>query len=134
MLFPSIDSANPSEVMAALRQYNCTALTGSPAFAEKIALHAQKNKTTLPVKYVGVGGAPVFRGTLRTLCSVTPDKKVAVIYGSTEAEPISMIFAAEKMKLELSNPDGLCVGKPVFEGSVKVIQAVEGEEELVREI
>ena len=126
LLFPDIDSANPSEVMEALKKHNCTALSGSPAFVEKVALHAQKNNTLLPVKYTGVGGAPVFRGVLRTITAVTPDKKTVVIYGGTEAEPISMIFAEEKMKLEFACPDGLCVGKPVFKGSAKIIRILEG--------
>lgn len=81
----------------------------------------------LPVKYTALGGAPVFRDTLRKIVSVTPEKRTLVMYGSTEAEPISVIFAEEKMKLELSGPDGLCVGKPVFRGTVKVIRILEGE-------
>ena len=68
----------------------------------------------------------MFRGTLRTVSSATPNRKTVVIYGSTEAEPISMIFAAEKMELEVSRPDGLCVGQPVFKGTVKVIQILSG--------
>ena len=99
---------------------------GSPAFVEKIASYAVKNNIMLPVKYTGLGGAPVFRGTLRTILSVTPDKNTAVVYGSTEAEPISSIFAREKVELEASQPDGLCVGRPTFKGSVKVIKILKG--------
>ena len=126
MLYPSIDSANPSEVIKTLKKYDCTALSGSPAFIEKAAVQAQKTNTTLPVRYTAVGGAPVFRGTLRTISGVTPNRRTVVLYGSTEAEPISMIFAEEKMKLESSHPDGLCVGRPVFKGSVKVMRVLEG--------
>ncbi len=126
LLFPSIDSANPSEVIKTMKRHECTAMTGSPAFIEKVAVQAQKTNTTLPVKYTGVGGAPVFRGTLRTISGVTPDRRSFVIYGSTEAEPISMIHAEEKMKLEASHPDGLCVGRPVFKDTVKVIRVQEG--------
>ena len=42
-------------------------------------------------------------------------------------EPISCIFAKEKMELEASQPDGLCVGPPVFKGSAKVIKILSGE-------
>ena len=101
-------------------------MTGSPAFVERLAVHALKENITIPVRYTAVGGAPVFRGTLRTVSSATPDRKTVVIYGSTEAEPISMIFASEKMELEASSPDGHCVGRPVFKGSVKVIQIIPG--------
>ncbi len=132
LLYPNIDNANPSEVIKTMNKYSCTALTGSPAFVEKVAIQAQKTNTTLPVRYTGVGGAPVFRGTLRTISSVTPDRRSVVIYGSTEAEPISMIFAEEKMKLEASHPDGLCVGKPVFKDSVKVVRLQEGMQHKVQ--
>lgn len=125
LLFPSIDAVVPSEALKTLKKHSCTALTGSPAFVEKLATHAAKTNTSLPVKYVALGGAPVFRGVLRTIVGVTPERKVMVLYGSTEAEPISMISAVEKMKLESSFPDGLCVGKPVFKGSVKVIKIQE---------
>lgn len=126
LLYPNIDSIVPSEAIKMLKKYECTALVGSPAFVEKLASHAQKNSAMLPVKYVGVGGAPVFRAALRTISGSTPDRKAAVLYGSTEAEPISMIFADEKLKLEMAGPDGLCVGKPVFKGSVKIIKILEG--------
>lgn len=126
ILYHKTTTCDPAEVIRTLKKYNATAVTGSPAFVERLAVHALKENTTLPVRYTGVGGAPVFRSTLRTVSSATPDKKTVVIYGSTEAEPISMIFASEKMELEASKPDGLCVGHPVFKGSVKVIQIISG--------
>ena len=66
------------------------------------------------------------RQTLRSIASTVKDKKVVVIYGATEAEPISIITAKEKMELEESKPDGLCVGKPAIEGSVKIIRVSDG--------
>ena len=117
---------NPAQVFETLKKYNVTTVTGSPAFVEKLALHALKHNTTLPVRYTAVGGAPVFRGALRTISSATPDRNTVVVYGSTEVEPISCIYAAEKMDLEASLPDGHCVGKPVFKGSAKVIKILSG--------
>ena len=68
----------------------------------------------------------MYRGALRSVATATPNKKTVVIYGSTEAEPISVIFAEEKMRLEKTCPDGLCVGMPVFKETVKVIRIQEG--------
>lgn len=120
-------------MLKAFKKHNCTAMIGSPAFLEKMAQYALRHNVDLPLKYTGMGGAPVFRATLRTVSSVTPGKKAAVLYGSTEAEPISLIFAQEKMALEAaasSQPGGrnggLCVGRPVFKGTVKVIKILEG--------
>ena len=66
------------------------------------------------------------RSDVRMIASTVKEKKLAIIYGSTEAEPISIIPAKEKMALEESRPDGLCVGKPVMEGTVKIISASDG--------
>ena len=126
LLYPNIIKCVPAEIVKHLKRFNATGVIGSPAFIEKLATYALKNNTTLPVKFAGVGGAPVFRGTFRTIAAATPNKKAFVVYGSTEAEPVSEIFAAEKMELESCQPDGHCVGKPVFKGSVKIIKILNG--------
>ena len=126
LLYPSIPKANPADIIKYAKKYNATAILGSPAFVEKVAIYAAKQNIMLPVKYTGVGGAPIYRGMLRTILSVTPDKKCCIVYGSTEAEPISAILAEEKVKLESSKPDGLCVGRPSFKGSVKIIKLLKG--------
>ena len=58
--------------------------------------------------------------------SAIPGGEVIVLYGSTEAEPISAIWADEKLQLEGEKSEGLCVGKPVFDNSTKVIQLLKG--------
>ena len=124
-VYPNIDKANPSEIIETFRK--CTAmLFGSPAFCEKLALYAKRNNLALPAQCVAVGGAPIFKNVLRAICDVTSKQLTFVYYGCTEAEPISAIAADEKMKLEVGEHMGLCVGKPVFEGTVKIIQIVEG--------
>lgn len=127
LIYPSIPKCNPAEVIKHAKKYNVTAISGSPAFVEKIALYAHKHNIILPVQYTALGGAPVYRGILRTVSSVTPEKRTWIMYGSTEAEPISMIYAGEVFDLEASRPDGLCVGQPVFKGSVKVIRILESK-------
>ena len=127
IVYSNIPKCKPARVLASLRQYKATALGGSPAFVEKIAKFALKQNTALPVKFTLVGGAPVFRGAFRTIVSATPDKKAVVLYGSTEVEPISVVFADEKLRLEAGKPDGLCVGRPVFEKSAKIIRILKGE-------
>ena len=112
--------------MESLHKYEATGIGGSPAFVEKIASYALKQNTTLPVKLALLGGAPVYRGTFRTVSSAVPDQKACVLYGSTEVEPVSVVMAEEKLRLEAEKPDGLCVGRPVFEKSAKVIQILKG--------
>ena len=61
------------------------------------------------------------------MLSVTPNKDTIVLYGSTEVEPISFIRATEKLQLEETKPDGMCVGEPVVDNSVKVISLLDGK-------
>ena len=64
----------------------------------------------------------MYRSRTRAVSAVTPGRKMCLLYGCTEAEPISFIFAAEKMELEASCPRGHCVGRPVFDGTARVVK------------
>jgi acyl-CoA synthetase (AMP-forming)/AMP-acid ligase II len=122
MLCPNFTKCDPAKVISTLRKYNITVLGGSPAFVHRIAQYANSHRISLPVAVTLVGGAPIFRGMLRAIANVTPNKNTIVLYGSTEVEPVSFIMANEKLSLEEDKPVGLCVGKPVVEGSVKIIK------------
>ncbi|XP_064406005.1 olefin beta-lactone synthetase-like [Halichondria panicea] len=126
LIYPNILKFSPSDVLKQAKKFNATAITGSPAFVEKIANYAIKQNISLPVQYTAVGGAPIYKGVFRKIASVTPGRKAAVIYGSTEAEPVSVVFAQEKMALEGEDSVGHCVGQPVFKGSVKIIKILDG--------
>ena len=51
-----------------------------------------------------------------------PVSRALVVYGSMEAEPIAMVFAAEKLRAEATGLEGMCVGLPAFPGSVKIVR------------
>jgi acyl-CoA synthetase (AMP-forming)/AMP-acid ligase II len=121
LVFPNLNKIQPAKILDDIKKYGVTFIGGSPAFTYKLACHAAKLGISLPVKATSVGGAPVYRGMLRTIASVTPEKKAMLLYGSTEVEPVSVIFADEKLQLEAGKPDGHCVGRPVFEDSARVI-------------
>ena len=131
LLFPNIAKCNPSKMIKTMKTYNCTVFGGSPAFVHKMARYAVKHNITLPIKLALMGGAPVFRAMFRTIVSIVPDKKAIVVYGSTEAEPVSLIFAEEKLKLEAEKPDGLCVGRPVYDDSAIVTKILNSELHIV---
>ena len=38
-------------------------------------MHALSQGSMLPMDYVGMGGAPVYKGLMRTVTSATPDKR-----------------------------------------------------------
>ena len=73
-----------------------------------------------------MGGAPVYRGMLRAIASATPEKKVMIVYGATEVEPVSTVYAEERLGLEAGRPDGHCVGRPMFDGSTRIIKILTG--------
>ncbi len=127
LIYPNILKFKPAELVKLASEYNATAITGSPAFVEKIADYVIKQQTTLPVQYTAMGGAPIYKGLFRKIASVTPERKAVVIYGSTEAEPVSLVFGQEKVALETEDTVGHCVGKPVFKGSVKIIKILDSK-------
>ena len=104
-----------------------TILLGSPYFLNKIALHCSENKVKFTADYAVVGGAPVYRKILKNFKGLCPDDRCFTVYGCTEIEPISYIQSKERCKVEDDKSDGHCVGKPAFEGSVKIIRILTGE-------
>ena len=102
-------------------------LFGSPYFLNKIALHCSQNRLTFPADYAVVGGAPVYRKILRNFKGLCPDEHCFTVYGCTEIEPISYIHSKERYKVEDDGSKGHCVGRPAFEGSVKIIRILTGE-------
>lgn len=102
-------------------------LFGSPYFLDKIAQHCSQNGLTLPVDYAVMGGAPVYRKMLRSFKGLCPDEQCFTVYGCTEIEPISYVHSVERCKVEDESTKGHCVGRPAFEGSVKIIRILTGE-------
>ena len=127
IVFPKYVKEDPEKIFRTLKKLQVTAIIGSPAFVSKVAQYAANNNTMMPVLFSGAGGAPVFKKTFQTIAATTKERRAALVYGSTEAEPISLIFAEEKSQVEKDDSIGLCVGKPVFEDSVKVIKLLSSE-------
>ena len=128
ILIPKFAKCDPAVTIKILKKYNTTVLYGSPAFLYRLANYAERHHIMLPVKYTAVGGAPVFHREFRTIASVTPGKMSAVIYGSTEAEPIAMLLAKEKLEVESTCSRGLCVGRPLLQARMKVIKLLNGNQ------
>ena len=102
-------------------------LFGSPYFLNKIAHHCSQNGLALPADYAVMGGAPVYRKMLRSFRGLCPDERCYTVYGCTEIEPISYVHSGERCEVEDESSDGHCVGRPAFEGSVKIIRILTGK-------
>ncbi|MBP0016131.1 MAG: AMP-binding protein [Cyanobacteria bacterium SBLK] len=133
-LIPDVDLRFPGRIRAdrAIRQiqkYNPSRLVASPGFLECLLDWCRDRSLTLPqIAKIFVGGAPVMPRTLSQLKEVFPSAKITVVYGSTEAEPISSISEAEMTREDwqkMRSGRGLVVGKPVSEIQLKIISLSE---------
>jgi olefin beta-lactone synthetase len=98
----------PAKVLRQVRAEGVTTTTGSPAFFRRLADHSAARGETIPVRSLFTGGAPVFPSHGPPL-EAAVDGEVTILYGSTEAEPIAGIGAAELAGLsESPGGSGVC--------------------------
>lgn len=117
---------NPAVIVRQIQDFGVTTASGSPAYWLPIARWCLASKTTLPtVRAVFTGGAPVPSDLLALLKQILPNGEAYVVYGSTEAEPVSRISGSEVLEetcLKTAQGLGNCVGKPAGETCVKIIR------------
>ncbi len=123
-VLPVFNPARPAEFDPALiaeqiLKYKITTSIGSPAFYEKLADYLLKNKLALPIKRIFTGGAPVYNRMACKLKEAFPETEIEIVYGCTEAEPVSGILLEKTLKDDLSG--GLPVGKKVDDINLKII-------------
>ena len=109
----------PSQLENWLTQNEITRALLPPALCEKLI------KTRMPQSFhrVFTGGGPVFPDILAGLKSAKSDLEIVCVYGSTEAEPIAHLNAAEITStdhIKMENGHGLLVGTPVRNISVRI--------------
>ncbi len=101
-------------------------ITASPYFVGLLAAHASKTGQGLPqVKKIFTGGAPVFPDEAEAYLHAFPGATIEVIYGSTEAEPISSVDG--KTLVAAGAPkEGLLVGHSYRGADVRIIEITDG--------
>ena len=115
---------DPDRIIAQVKARGVTSISGSPAFFGPLARRLVGQDETLPIlKHLHTGGARVPSGMLRELCQAAPEAEIAIVYGSTEAEPIAVLNVRESFE-ELENGErtgrGALVGTPVSQIDVRV--------------
>ncbi len=116
------DAFDPAQVVQQIQQQHVLRITASPFFVRRLAEHCLKNNTSMPsLKKVLTGGAPVFPAEARLFCRAFPAADIRVAYGSTEAEPISVISAFDLEAVEAGGLAGLPVGNVHHAAEVKII-------------
>lgn len=120
-------SFKPAMLCEQITKHLVNRITASPVFIRLLSEHLCSHQLKLPmVKQVFTGGAPVFPNEAEVYANAFDQAVVEIVYGSTEAEPISSIRSTELIvhKEELLSK-GLPVGKPDQRAEVKIIQITE---------
>jgi acyl-CoA synthetase (AMP-forming)/AMP-acid ligase II len=113
----------PEIVLDQIKHHKVKRITASPFFIKELSKYIiATNIPTTSVKQVFTGGAPVFPAEAEIFIHAFPHAEVEIVYGSTEAEPISSVNANELVQ-EKENilRKGLLVGKPYHKAEVKII-------------
>ena len=120
-----IAEVNPSVIVDQIHSSQTQMMSGSPAYLEKIADYALAHNTLLyNVKLLYTGGAPISAKALKKVSLAFPKADVHVVYGSTEAEPVSSISAEEVLTQTYplsSRGKGNCVGYPIEQIEVAIL-------------
>lgn len=116
-VLPDFDPRRPGVVdgtalLAQLRGEGVTTLSASPSFVESLLDACDARGETPRVGTLFTGGAPVLPALARRLARL-PATHAHVVYGSTEAEPIASLPAAEMVAALDGGEPGLCAGRPV---------------------
>lgn len=115
------DKMVPAKIIQQIRRHKVQRITSSPFVVEKLAKHLlDTGKEVETVRQLFTGGAPVFPAMAKTLEKGFPKADVNIVYGSTEAEPISKASSLEVITGHLPG-SGLHVGE-IHEGiDVRII-------------
>jgi len=114
----------PELVIEQIKKNGVNQIIASPFFIKILAKYLVQNNIQLQkVKKIFTGGAPVFPNEAELYYKAFPEADVQIVFGSTEAEPISSIAVNNLIKSAnevLSK--GLNVGIPYHGTKVKIIE------------
>ncbi|OUS04680.1 hypothetical protein A9Q81_06040 [Gammaproteobacteria bacterium 42_54_T18] len=124
-VFPAMEMGKPGSingrlVSSQIKALGVSRITGAPAFMERLADYALSSGESFPsVTSITAGGAPVSQPLCRKLKDAFVNARIEVLYGSTEAEPISGVFDDEYLS---AKGKGHLVGLPVPQIQVVAVQ------------
>lgn len=116
------DKLNPQKIIHQLSHHQVNRITASPFFVKKISQAAIQAKTPIVnIQKIFTGGAPVFPCEAKLYTQAFPNAVSTIVYGSTEAEPISSITAQVLAQRDQDLSIGLPVGKKYHKISLRII-------------
>jgi acyl-CoA synthetase (AMP-forming)/AMP-acid ligase II len=122
--------ADPKKLVAAINQFKVTVIFGSPALLDTLSRYCVKNKIRMEsvTRVISAGAAVPVRTIRRMQDALYRDAEIHTPYGATECLPVSSISAAQiddKMIDKIESGDGVCVGQPLEQNTVRIIQISE---------
>jgi acyl-CoA synthetase (AMP-forming)/AMP-acid ligase II len=130
MDFRAPAAADGARIAAQIERRGVRSCTASPPFIDRLAEQAARAEgRAIRLERILTGGAPVTDAQLEAWGRAFPDARVTVVYGSTEAEPVAHVEAAERLRLHgtAARPcPGFCVGRPCSRVRAKVIRIHDG--------
>ena len=114
--------ADPAEIAELLARHAVTSLSGAPSYIGDLARHLVRRGTSIPsIRRLVVGGGPVGRALCADIRRAFPEAEAHVVYGATEAEPITSVTIDEVMADR--DREGFLVGLPVADTEVCLLTA-----------
>lgn len=106
-----VAQADGARVLQAMRDGNVTTISASPPLMDRIVDRLDATREAAPaLRRIVTGGAPVTDAQLQRWSAAFPGTDIQVAYGSSEAEPVAKMSAAERLEVR---GEGFCAGKPV---------------------
>lgn len=116
-----LSSIKPKVVFDLMKKHGVNQVISSPSFINELSNYVMKiGKNPIILSSIYTGGAPVFPNEAKRFAQAFPEAHIEIIYGSTEAEPISAVPVGELMASE-GKEKGLLVGFPDSSAEVKII-------------
>lgn len=110
-------------VLDRIIKFGVNRIIASPYFIERMSDYLISNEIQCDsLKSIFSGGAPVFPSSAVKWVNAFSDTDIQVVYGSTEAEPISMISAKNLSETHVTGENGLCVGKVERVAQVRILK------------
>ncbi|HRI00574.1 MAG TPA: AMP-binding protein [Saprospiraceae bacterium] len=118
------ESMNVKKILEQINANKVNRITASPFFIKQLSSYLINNTiSTSSITKIFTGGAPVFPTEVALYRKAFPETKIEIVYGSTEAEPISSINASELIiDNEKILKTGLNVGIPYRKAKVRIIK------------
>jgi acyl-CoA synthetase (AMP-forming)/AMP-acid ligase II len=128
--FRRVDTMDTARILRQIYRHGVTTCTASPVFFDRLATHVEETPRMRPhLRRILTGGAPVSNSQLRAWQRAFQETEIHVVYGSTEAEPVASISAAECLSAadeSRSRAPGYCVGRPTEQVRTRIIRIQRG--------